>query len=87
MKTISDSGKYRAMHTAKIDLPKEYKDKLLKSGDDDFVKLAKMDGERVAIISFPQPLVDRDEFKVGIFEPFEGMIKKKYLSDLKMIGA
>ena len=85
MKTVSDNGKYRATHTATLSLSKLYAKELVESGDEDFMALANMNGERIAIVSFPQPLVNKNDFEVGIFEPFEGMINKRNVSKIEVM--
>jgi len=85
VKTESADGVFKATHVATLKIPKKYEKKLIDSGDDDFVALAKMNGKDIAIMFHPGPLVGRNMEEVAIFEPFEGMLDKKYIKNIRSL--
>lgn len=86
MKTVSDDGKYTATHIATLNMPKKYVKKLKNSGDPDFIALADMNGMQIPIMFPPQPYVDANSVEVAIFEPFEGMLSKNHIKDIRPLS-
>lgn len=63
----------------RLKMPRWYVDNLKHSGDADFEKLSRMNGEIVDVVSLPQPAISREFVYVGIKQPCEMTIPAKYI--------
>ncbi len=83
MKTETEDKRFVPTHSGVIKFTKKYKKLLVESGDDDFIRLADMEGERIALMSQLQMGVDSSNLTVPICDPIEMMLPRKYIIDIE----
>lgn len=82
MKTTALDSRYVYTHSGVLNFPKEYMEKLVKSKDKDFIRLAEMNGKRISVMVVPQPALSVKDLIVNICDPFEGTIPAEYVKEM-----
>ena len=69
--------------TGVLNFPKSYEKMLRESGDEDYIKLADMNGKRVEMYIPLQPAVSKSMINVGIREPIPMTLSYSQFKDVQ----
>ena len=78
-------NKFKPNKTGVLKFTKKYKQMLLDSGDDDYILLAELEGQRIQFMTYPQIAIDKSMIMVNVSESFEGQIPHSCLKEIEDI--